>query len=171
MDAYKLHVKIGQAEFNAEGSEETVRQDYDKFLSALSATHTSARSQEQSSRDNGPDGSEASGIDNFSLHRAFRKDRRGIVSLRVRPNTPNRIADSLLMILYGFRILRGQDDVPVIQLMEAAKQSGAQVERIDRAIAPHKDLVTRGGAKRGGRYGLNNPGVARAEELLRQMFQ
>lgn len=170
--AYKLHVKIGQSEFTAEGTEESVKQDYERFLAALSIVPSPARPLTENLQIQ-PGRSEITtpDLEPTVLQRAFTEDQQGIVSLRVRPSTPNRVADALLLILYGFRFLRSQHDVPVIQLMEAARQSGVGIDRIDRAIAPHRELITYGGTRRGGRYGLNNPGVIMAETLLREMFE
>lgn len=54
------------------------------------------------------------------------------------------------------------------RLMKAAIQSGLQVDRIDRtltsAIGP---FVTTAGFKKGRKYGLTNPGIRRAEDILR----
>jgi hypothetical protein len=44
MSSYKIQTKIGQAEFSAEGAEDSVRADYNLFLQAL----------ESRSADNGP---------------------------------------------------------------------------------------------------------------------
>ena len=45
MDTYKLRMKIGTAEFEAEGSEETVRQQFEEFKALLDhPAHTSAGS-------------------------------------------------------------------------------------------------------------------------------
>lgn len=167
-ETHKLHVKIGQHEFEAEGQEQVVNEQYEKFLAAVSTSpiqppsiHTENKVQKVETRD---------GIAPELLERAFSVDNEGIVSLRVRPNTATRNADALVLILYGFRVLRQSSEVPVLAVMEAARQSGIQIERADRAIAPHNELVIRGGTRRGGRYGLNNAGVVHAENLLREMF-
>jgi hypothetical protein len=52
--------------------------------------------------------------------------------------------------------------------MKAAQQSGLnRVERLDRALSPLiGPFVTAAGFKKGRRYGLTNPGIRRAEEIL-----
>lgn len=37
MSNYKIQTKIGQAEFCAEGTEDSVRADYDRFLNAVAS--------------------------------------------------------------------------------------------------------------------------------------
>jgi hypothetical protein len=97
-------------------------------------------------------------------------DRGGNVTLRSLPRTENRGADTLLLILYGYRALRNQVDVNTGTLTEAARTSGLQVDRIDRLIATYEHLIRRGGYKRGVRYALNNQGVAHAEGILEEMY-
>jgi hypothetical protein len=162
---YKLRIKLGASEFEAEGPEETVKAQFEAFLAAashLEQTTTTARAM-----DLGPaQGPKA----DATVDRAFSQDREGYVSLRVLPATQDRVADALLLLLYGFRTLKQSDEVPATTLMEAARQSGLQIQRIDRSIAPHEELITKGGTRRGGRYGLNNRGIARAESLLAGLF-
>jgi hypothetical protein len=59
----------------------------------------------------------------------------------------------------------------VTQLAIAARQSGINVERIDRAISAREGLFIKGGSRRGGKYQINNRGVQHAESLLRGMFE
>lgn len=58
------------------------------------------------------------------------------------------------------------------RLMKAAEQSGLhQVERIDRALGNEiGQFVTTAGFKRGRKYGLTNPGIRRAEDVLRAIL-
>jgi hypothetical protein len=105
------------------------------------------------------------------LTRIFAVDTDGQVSLRILPRTPDRDADALIVLLYGFRRISNQMDVLVGKLGKSARQSGIQIERIDYAIAPNVELITKGGARVGARYGLNNRGLAKAEEMIAGMLQ
>lgn len=82
------------------------------------------------------------------------------------PKGQQKLADGLLLLLYGFRKLKQQEMVLSLDLMKAARQSGIQLPRLDRTLAKHKELVVEGGAGKGKRYGLNNLGITRAEEIM-----
>jgi hypothetical protein len=105
------------------------------------------------------------------MNRAFINHAKNGISLRVLPQSPERDAETLLMLLYGFRVLKQQEYATAFQLMDAAKQSGLQLDRIDRTLARVNQYVLRGGARRGTRYGLTNPGILHAEALLRGLFE
>jgi hypothetical protein len=163
--SYKIHVKIGDSEFSAEGTEALVKEQYDRFLEIVGNKPAADRSRPSDQKPN----SNGNGIappPRDKLSRLFEVDGNGLVSLRILPRTDNRDADALLLILYGFKTQADKADVNSGQLMVAAKQSGLQMDRIDRVIAVHKQYVTDGGFKRGKRYGLNNQGVNKAQDLI-----
>ena len=167
---YKLHVKIGHAEFEAEGSEKSVKEQFDQFLAAIGQkTHTDINSNGQQAAQSADNGSRNTEVDATILAKAFREldDQLSLLHL---PPTETQQADALLLILYGYHRLKDQAAVGVMQLMGCARQSGLQIERADRTIASHMQFVNRGGYKRGSRYGLNNRGIAHCEEILREMF-
>jgi hypothetical protein len=173
---HKVRVKIGDAEFEAEGSEETVREQYSSFLAALPAAaqaSTKAKGADQStpdqdaaSRDNSPEDASWGAL----LARAF-KDEDGIVSLRLHPKGDNRDADALLMIIYGYHALKQVREVPTTHLGRSAAQTGLGLDRIDRVMAKNEPYCMKGGERKGTYYALNNPGTKRAKELLTANFQ
>jgi hypothetical protein len=166
MENYRLHVKIGSHEFNGEGPEESVRSDY-KEWQALVANRgresggQETKSVEESRRSQAPESEQ--------LGRVFRNEDR--VSVRFLPQTEERDADVLLLILYGYRALKGQDDVAVTQLKLAMRQSGCPVQRVDRIAARYvsEGLVQKGGIAKGGVYRLSNAGEERALRLIGEM--
>jgi hypothetical protein len=170
---YKLHIKLGPSiEFNGEGPEQSVREDYDQFLKALPTlqaaiqpTLTSQYAQAEKPTER------AAGVDDALLQKAFLRDG-DIVSLRHLPpsDRTNRNADAAILALYGFKKVLGQDDVPVTKLNEALRRSGITMERIDRFITAHMHLYRKGGQRSGGRYSLNNQGEIVAEDWLKQWF-
>jgi hypothetical protein len=167
---HRIHVTLGQDKFEAEGQEELVNDQYEKFLSTI-ALLASSRSQQQPEKLESQGEIIVEGSGTNLLERAFLVDKDGIVSLKALPKTANRDADALVLILYGFKSLGQEKDViPVLALLAGARQSGLQIDRVDRTIAPNISLVNKGGQKRGGRYSLNNAGIAYAEKLLREMF-
>jgi hypothetical protein len=167
---YKLHVKLGESEFSGEGPEASIKADYDKFLSAAS-TKPAGPPRSPSPSGNGsaipPDSGQ---IDETILKRVFAVDDNGGVSLRLLPRSDRRDADALVALLYGFRKLSDQSDIGSGTLMAAAKTSGLQLTRIDTVLAAYRHLVTEGGYRRGKRYGLNNQGIAHAEQVIAGMM-
>lgn len=156
---YKVRVKIGDAEFEAEGPEEIVKQQYADFLGALSAPTVAHK---QTTEVNNSDG------DRRLIDGAFETDG-DVVSLKFLPATENQQPDTLILLLYGYEKVKGQPMVLGTQLLKAARKTGLQIDRVDRPIAAHESLLLRGGTRKGMKYGLNNLGKAKAAELLKKM--
>jgi hypothetical protein len=163
----KLHVKIGNSEFNAEGPQEWVKEAYERFLQSCPANTNSSAS----SQDSANTLPLANPLDQGLMERAFivKED---VVSLRHLPTveTVNRTADAAILVLYGFKRLLKIEDVPVMKLNEGLRQSGITVERLDRYINVHSQLYRRGGARSGGRYSLTNSGETQADKWLKMWY-
>jgi len=184
-ESYKLHVKLGVNEFNAEGPEQQVRDDYERFLSALATvpTQRSVTATPETGAINLAGSAavtvraagtlDAGPIARDRIEQVYASDRdRGIVSLRLLPSeSTNREADAAILILYGFRVLLGQRDVLMTRLNESLRQSGLTIDRLDRFMGIYNNLVMRGGSRSGGRYTLNNVGVQTAENWLRTRYE
>lgn len=179
----KLRVKVGISEFEAEGPAEMVKQQYDDFLAAvakvsaaispatpLPSTPAQAVINAGTGTITGSATLNAVSADRDQFRRVFAEND-AVISLRAFPNTETRDADAVLLLIYGYQELR-QNDYPVtgVRLMQAAKQSGLQIKRIDRTIEAHDRLVLKAGMKRGRKYSLNNQGVTRAQELISEML-
>jgi hypothetical protein len=168
---HRVKVRLGIHEFEAEGTEESVNKQYEMFLQtaqlvpAAPIKGTNGRAASDPADPADPEELDA------LWNRAYRYEN-DIVSLHVLPQTDAANADAIVVILYGFRVLQKLDTVSSTTLMEAAKQSGLRIDRIDRALpAAYNAFVIKGGNGRGSRYSLNNRGLARAQELLEQMFE
>jgi len=173
---YKVQVKLGGCEFQAEGPQDVVKEDFLLFLDAVKMQSTSrgpaatpVSSPINESPQNGLPGGRT--LSDEALSRVFMVDADGQVSLRILPRTQQREADSLLVLLYGFRFLVNQMDVLVGRLRRAAETSGLTLDRVDRALIPHVELLTKGGQRVGSRWGLNNRGIVRAEEIISGMLE
>jgi hypothetical protein len=163
---YRLKVKIGISEFDSEGQESSVRDDYKQFLAALPA----------------PVGQftgypplislieKPSGVEQTLLDKAFLVEGQFISLRHLPPESATRAADAAILIIYGFKKLLSQDDVPVTKLNEGLRRSGLSLKRIDRFLRVHGSLYRKGGQKSGGRYTLNNQGELKAEEWLKGWF-
>jgi hypothetical protein len=170
---HRIRVKVGNAEFDAEGAEDTVKSHFEQFMSlvaSLPASMTNPVEQNGDGKENNNRTAESVVSERQAelLERAFRVDGEQ-VSLRVLPPTNGtRDADALVVLLYGFLRLVNQQEVSASGLMAAARQSGIQRDRIDRTVPV--EFTNRGGHRKGVRYSLNNRGITRAEELLENMF-
>jgi hypothetical protein len=172
MDNYKIQTRIGSAEFSAEGAEESVRADYDRFLRVLEARPTASNFREA---DGSPvQGAESTGdLDESLLQAVFKTDQEhGWVSLKVLPpaDSSNRAADAAVILIYGFHRVLGQSEAPVTKLLGGLRESGISIDRFDRLIAAHSSLILKGGQKIGAKYRLNNQGMIQAAAMIRQFF-
>jgi|ERR1700688_1547806 len=165
--AHKIKIKLGNAEFEAEGAPETVQAQYDQFLAALERGGSKADSLPA---DKDKPKNTSVEIDAALLERLFRVRQDGIVTLLKLPKGDNGAADAYLLILYGYRRLKQEEDVAATHLRQAAVHSGFGDHWPAPELATHEQYVTSGGVKKGKTYGLNNRGLAKAEEIAAQLF-
>jgi hypothetical protein len=187
---YRVSVELPSgAKFQAEGEIAPVREDLDKFFDKL--LNHRPRAQELAPQpeantllpaaDNGaePDvvASQAQppteALEQSILDRLFAKDKHGTVSLRALPhNGEGAEANAMLALIYGAQVISGEHQVSGSRLKKAAAQSGLhQVERVDRSLQSQiGQFVTTAGFKKGRRYGLTNPGIRRAQEVLKAIL-
>ena len=174
MATYKVRLKVGVHEFEGEGE----RQDIDALFSqwrelidkvgnsAVEAKGGSAGTEMR--RETG-----AEEVSSLQLEQIFLADeKRDLVMLRSLPTGEARYADAVLLVLYGFRRFREQDEVLVTVLKSSLEASGSSPARIDRITEPliREGLLLKGGKAKGGKYRLTTKGVARAEELTQQIL-
>lgn len=178
MDAtYKLHIKIGNAEFSAEGPQEVVQQQFEAFKALLERAPVTRTGQGLGSGKGtmGQEGTPEGGPDLGDLQNLFKvedKNGRTLLTLRFLPQE-DRAPDSMLLLLLGYKRL-GMDEVPVTVLKECMDRSGASVSRVDRtAFAPleRANLAKRSGKGKASQYWLTNPGITRAEEIAGKMLE
>jgi hypothetical protein len=163
--AYRLKVRVGQAEFEAEGPEETVKDQFDLFLRAIEGTHRSNGEKKNAFLP------EKNGHSDDVLREMWEQfyimEGDEDVSLKVLPRTENASADAILLLMYGYLVLRNKDVIGAANLLAMGKKSGLRIDRIDRSMP---DEYSRYYGKRGNRrgccYSLNNQGKAFAQELL-----
>ena len=176
MGDYRIRVKIGNAEFEAEGPEESVKEQFEAFKQLLQLTVprvidpttviSTSPSQAQQRVPESPDQERLRVLFLFSKTGDF-------ISLAFRPQGDNLQQRALLLILYGFRRLLGQEDVPVGTLKRSLEQSGFYVGRVDRIAMPlvKEGLVLKGGKKgKGGKYKLTNLGLTATDAEVRSLL-
>jgi hypothetical protein len=163
---HRIKVKIGDAEFEAEGKPDLVTKQYDEFRAMLAQVPKASSSVSDSSQSikKSGGGQGRSKLPTAILDAVFRKS--DPLSLTDRPKTDNADADALLMLVYGHTEMLGQPDVTAATLAKSARQTGVKSDRIGRSIAAHGDFIKVTGAKKGTRYALNNLGISEAEKLI-----
>lgn len=166
-DENKIKIKLPNgAEFEADGPK--AADLFAQFLEVVRSMKGSEAPDETGSpREPASTGQDGDfDVDPKTVKRIF-QDRNGVVSLTAMPRTERSEADALLVVLLGYSILRNLHTVSAPQLMQSARQSGIQADRIDRILAPYGNYLTVGGFKKGKKYGLNNQGITRAKEVLK----
>jgi hypothetical protein len=161
--AHRIKIKLGDAEFEAEGSEDRVQSQYEQFLAALDRTSTKAPAKVSTAETK----TETRSVDDTVVARVFELRSDGVVALRFRLPEETEPADQILLLLYGYRRLKQEESVLATQLLRAAAVSGLGIDRIDRAADAHiPRFILRGGQKKGTNYMLTNQGMGRAEEMV-----
>jgi hypothetical protein len=174
MSNHKIKFKLGDAEFEAEGAEEAVQAQLERFLAALEARAAVAPPPKPATSANHPNGNaEAPATGEFDeslLPRIFELRQDGVVALRVLPKGSDKEGEALLLILLGFRRLKNEEHVLATQLLRASSYSGVGVYRPAHALAQYDRFLIRGGQRKGTTYSLNNQGIVKAQEIAMQIF-
>lgn len=163
---YTLRVKIGNAEFDADGPESTVKEAYRLFLDTIKATGTATAPKDKIFRDPDP-------VDQGLFDRAFKLDeKREVVSLKFQPTTEGdqQKADAAILLIYGFQQLLNLENVRITKLNEGIRQTGLTQKRMDGFIGVHKRLYLKSGQRAGSRYALTNAGEEWAAKTLSDVF-
>ena len=185
MDNSRLRVKASDYELEAEGSRDFVREQYEAFRRLLgnvpekSAVPQSRDPIERSPSPQAPDSPlprEKAVVPAKSETKSFQKvlvwdNRTQQVKLTVIPDGPTKVADTVLLLLLGYRELRGLSQVPALNLNESLRAAGFEQLRLDREMASYLKarLVLRSGVGKGSRYRLTTRGVKQANELVQTL--
>lgn len=172
---FKLKVKIGGQEFEAEGQSDLVSRQFEAFrlmiqeVGSATVRHFTPDTGRPPLRAVAPEDSHGeAGGDDVHLAQLFQMSPHSqLLSFRQPPGGDYPEADAVLLLLFGHRRLRNEVDVPVTVLMDALKQSGCPVKRLDRILTIYtKDRsVLRTGKGKGGKYRLTNIGLKKAEAM------
>ncbi|MGA7521213.1 MAG: hypothetical protein WBW84_01950 [Acidobacteriaceae bacterium] len=174
-DSYRLKIKVGPHEFEAEGPTSVVQEQFRLFKELIESTPSAATAQAQNpslqSPFPPPAPSERQDAPPAELNIGKIMDQDGrIVSLTVPPKSAE---DAVLLILYGQRAFRGNDSVTGSEIMDGLTTTGGvPVERVDRVLAKigaDGDIIITG-ERRGKRYRLTNAGVAKARQIAQDLI-
>jgi hypothetical protein len=182
-ESYKLKVKIGQHEFEAEGPQEAVERQFQTFSELIRPPDGEAPPEPSNSNDltsniientaqpnNTMNFSDAPDADTFKRVFHVQGD---AVSLAALPRSDNRDADAALVILLGCQFYTSSPAASGAQMIENLRQSGISVDRADRVLKPYIEgdapLIIATGIKRGSKYRLTNQGIMRARTLAKEL--
>lgn len=177
METTRIKVRIGDAEFEAEGPQELITKQFDSFMAVVSATPKKEPTAPPSAAVGGPTQpasgaappTPASEVASAVMERVFRQG--DTLSLAALPNGENASSDAMLALLYGYMKIKNETTVTGTSLMKSAKLSGVSVDRVDRLMAANQDLVLAAGVRKARRYQLNNRGIARAAQIINAILQ
>ncbi len=169
MDTCRLRVKIGPYEMEAEGPRDFVEKHYGSFSERIpQTTQLAPVSAAASGTPGGESPSES------PLAPIFHQESNGrMLSLTAKPSGDDTELDGVLLLLLGHKELRGMELVSSDELLYGLKQSGYTVDRADRIAIRAEDqgLLTRTGVRRGTRYRLTVPGLARARRVAEGVLE
>jgi hypothetical protein len=175
MELFRLRIKIGEHEFEAEGEQESVERQFALWRDLVSAAPSTPPTLPSPPPGNGgnpppiPETSPQLGDRQAIYDKIFRRDG-PVVALSVIPNGDNQEADTALLILLGQKVYNQEDQVTGGRLKAGLEHTGLTVARPDRMFGDYMGRnVIRSGQHRAVRYRLTIPGMARAQELAEEL--
>jgi hypothetical protein len=174
-DYYRLKIKIGPHEFEAEGPSDVVREQFQAFKEMVSMTPLSHAPITQPPQVDPqvtlppPLPPQDGAINAESLGNIIKKDGR-IVSLTVKPKA---VEDAIMVILLAQKVCLQTDWVTGAQIMDGLVTTGGYaVGRIDRfmeKLAEAGDAIVTG-EHRGKRYRMTNTGLTRSQKIATDLL-
>jgi hypothetical protein len=165
MGDYKLKIKIGDHEFEAEGPADVVQNQFAMFKELLgsgAAKRELAEEPKQRTEQLGTDPKRP------AFDKIMRSEGR-VISLTVHPES---IDEAILLVLLGQRHYRQNDSVTGGEIIDGLRQSGHTVNRVDYQLdkLATEGTVIKVGTGRASRYRLTNKGLAKAEEIANSLL-
>lgn len=175
MEPFRLRLKIGDHEFEAQGDQETVERQFAAWREMIASLPSPppvpvpvgvavpVGLQAPAAQSAPSPAAEAVNYD-----KVFRKDKRDVVSLTVLPQGDRALSDGGLLILMGRKHYLDEDLVGGAWLLDGLRDSGMPIGRVDRVFGDYyPNLVTTVGTHRATRYRLTNLGMSKAVELAK----
>jgi hypothetical protein len=176
---HSIKVKLGGSEFEANGEEKAVNQQFADFLKVVAALglghQPEAKPNDLQKAPSQPGTRKATSDDRTGggqddlIERVFRVEGE-VISLNALPTGEDAIFNAVLLVLYGHQRIANRSAVMVSLVLKGLDQSGVSYgPNLARTIAGYPGLVTKAGVKRGTRYGLTNKGSQRAIDVMQQI--
>jgi hypothetical protein len=150
----RISIQLGDSKFEAQGSEEFVRSQFEVFRQLIAPLPPqSAPAPVESPRP-------------IALEKIMRV-RGPIVSLSV----PAKPEEAVLALLLGQRHLRRNEVVSGLEIMDGLRQSGLNIRRADTILSKQgtAGTIIAVGRRRSRRYRLSASGIERAENIVRAL--
>ena len=174
-NAYRLKIKIGDHEFEAEGPADAVQKQFETFKELILSAPLSPVAKPQDGLEGQDEDADAeikndlpSDVDS-RLGKIMRVNQR-VVSLTARPGT---VRDAIILILYGHKILRQSEEVTGGEIMDGLTTTGGfSISRVDRMLESlgRDGSVIVIGERRAKRYRLTNTGSNVARTVAQQVL-
>lgn len=177
-DSNKVHLTFNGDEFNAEGSDQLVRDLFNDWKQMLAEKKSSTpvdslsvprpcRLSKAIEEIKMKDGMVGAPWDIFQVD-----DKKKLIALLVNPTGETRNADAVLLVLYGFKRALETDEVKVTTLKKCLAISGLRPNRVDRTMNAYvPQFAFKTGRGPGSKYRLTTPGFDRADGLARSLFE
>jgi hypothetical protein len=172
-DTYRLKIKLGADEFEAEGPIQVVQSQFAAFKELVEARQQFAATQPPVVIPTLPVNADTpkpeTPVINERLDKIMQLSDR-VVSLTARPTSGE---DAVLLLLYGQKVLRQNDAVTGSEITQGVSATGGlAINRVDRLLDKLSDggdvIVI--GERRGRRYRLTNAGVAKARQVASDLL-
>ena len=174
MSEYRLKIKIGNHEFEAEGPADAVAKQFSDFKEIISkipdvpiAVAAPAPPLLSDTTTPGPSGNNPLPPPVSALNKIFRVEGR-VISLTALPSGENEAA---LLVMLGQKVLRDNDAATGSEVKDGLELSGYKPGRIDRTMERFvaDGLVLTMGRNRGRKYRLTNQGLAKAQAIADEL--
>jgi hypothetical protein len=169
MENYRLKIKLGDYEFDAEGPHDVVQAQFQAFQEMVASVPRTPVKEPAPRRDDtpAPDSSLVTadlGTIDAALSRIMKVENR-IVSLTAPPKA---VEDAVLLLLYGQRMMRNNEAVTGSEIVDGLTATGGlDIGRSDRLlerVARNGDVIMIG-ERRGKKYRLTNAGSNKARQI------
>src|SRR5690349_11118313 len=180
MEQFRLKLKVGPHEFEAEGDQESVERQLAIWRDLIASTPTASSpppAPAPSSSTPTPASPAVSGGSSVSQQeremygKIFRVESDGHLTLSVLPTGATKEADAALLLLLGQRIYNNEELVTGNPLMVGLARSGMPVPRVDRVFGDYMDqYVIRVGTHRAVRYRLTGIGWNKVREMANELI-
>ena len=167
----KVRMKVGVHEFEAAGAPEVVAAQLEAWKALIGSGAAASPSVAEPAAAQPPIKTDGSGVkfDNTVLGRAFLADQtKGIVKLQLPIDGEHSESTALLLILYGFHKMLGEEWTKVTRVKPSMDSSGHTPRRIAEAAERLRKtnlILMRGNAK-GSQYQITMRGIQEAERLV-----
>jgi hypothetical protein len=167
MDAiYKLRIKIGDHEFDAEGPADVVQDQFAAFKEMIATLPTPSRQPQEQQRDT--EQNNTSQLPHLPLEKIIKVEGR-VVSLTARCES---VDEAVMLILLGQKEFRNNQEVTGAEIMDGLKQSGYLLGRVDLVLdklSKEGSTITIG-VHRARRYRLTNVGHSKALSIAKEVL-